>query len=100
MAKEDQTDYLYSAFSDVANGHDIHSVMVALGALYADIVGSITTDEQHIRDLYQRMATAAVYLAQLNDSDELQAEEDPPQKKKAKKARSKTGDEPGPFGSH
>lgn len=97
---EDETDHLYEAFSDIANGHDVHAVMVALGALYADIVGSITTDEQHIRDLYSRMATAAIYLAQLHDSDEFQTPEDPPQKKKAKKARPKTRNERGPFGPH
>ncbi len=99
---EKAVDHMYEQIMDVVDGQDYDSVMIVLGALHNTFALQHTLDETKLRALYTMMGDAAVCMAIMeNECDsEFQAEEDASQNPQRKKARKKTRDEPGPFGSH
>lgn len=99
---EKAIDRMYEAIMDVVDGQDYDSVMVVLGALHNSFALQHTLNSEKLRSLYDMMGDAAVCMAMIEDecNHQLQTKKNTPQKAKRKKARKKTGDEPGPFGSH
>lgn len=94
---------MYDAIMSTFDGRDYDSIMVVLGAVHNYFALQTTTDPDRLRMLYNMMGDAAICMAMLEEDDgrnQLQATQDPPQKTKRKKTRKKTGDEPGPFGTH
>lgn len=99
---EREIEQMYDAIMEVVEGKQYDSVMIVLGALHNQFALHHTSDEDKLRALYGMMADAAVCMAMLENeySNELQTQENPPQKAQRKKARKKARDEPGPFGAH
>lgn len=99
----DAVDRMYHAISDILDGEEYEDVMIVLGALHNSLTLHETLDEARIRALYGMMADAAVAMAVLEQDDrlhEFQATEETDETEEGATKGSKTGDEPGPFGTH
>lgn len=92
MHDEEDISYLYEEFDKLTDGYDYNTVMVAVAAFYADLVRHVTNDSDKIRELYNMMANAAICLNE-DDSNQLQATQNPPQEEATKKARQSDGNE-------
>jgi len=96
---------LHRAFGDAISKHscdDAETVLVVLAEFHTSIIASMGVGDKKIKELYSRMAEAAIIQSKMviDGYSELQAETNPTQSKKSKKARETAGNESGPFGAY